>query len=78
MILDCKYGSFHLLSLVAAGEMLLPFNRKKRDDEEGRLGSSFVAGSHIGTCGGSSSVVEDKFAAGAGLLLVLGAVEAEH
>ena len=59
-------GSFHRLSLLAAGEILLPFNRSKRESEAGKLG--LVVGVEEGSdtvqlrelVGGSFAVVPSR------------------
>ena len=61
MMLCCMNGIFHLLVLVAAGEMLCPFRRKKLDtsgEAEGREASASWAGIEFGRAVGDRMVVE--------------------
>ena len=70
-ILESINGSFHLLSLVAAGEMLRPISRRKRETGEARLGSSLAVELHIAAGVGSSSVEEQtSVGRGAGIVAV--------
>ena len=47
-------GSFHRLSLPAAGDILLPFNKSRRETVEGKLGR--VVGGELGTGSGALEV----------------------